>query len=182
MTNCCYISIKGFECRGTVLARRATAWENLLRATRSSGPFNTNPLEAGTLAAVSQTTISPQTKLVTPFPLCKRKTFIDNELFNLSRTSTTKSASTGSNDSRSSWGAVRTRGNRVEDDHDEEDDKILKKGGKDSGNKWQSLHPFEVLRGRESAKANHSHFQWGETVTRSPAHLLRHKYITLHSS
>ena len=37
---------KGFECRGTKLALRATAWENLLRATRRTGPLTTNPLEA----------------------------------------------------------------------------------------------------------------------------------------
>ena len=36
---------QGFECRGTVLAKRATAWENLLRATRPTGPLSTNPLE-----------------------------------------------------------------------------------------------------------------------------------------
>lgn len=36
---------QGFECRGTALARRATAWENLLRATRRTGPLSTNPLE-----------------------------------------------------------------------------------------------------------------------------------------
>ena len=37
---------QGFECRGTVLSRRAIAWENLLRASRRSGPLSTNPLEA----------------------------------------------------------------------------------------------------------------------------------------
>ena len=41
-----FFPFQGFECRGTVLSQRATAWENLLRATRRTGPLVTNPLEA----------------------------------------------------------------------------------------------------------------------------------------
>ena len=84
----------------------------------------------------------------------------------------------------SSWGSVRTSSNDL--NAKEDDEKISMKsgvGGKtglDAGNKWQSVHPFEVLRGREGPQdvpVNHSHFQWGETVTRSPAHQIRHKYV-----
>ena len=77
------------------------------------------------------------------------------------------------------WGAVRTRSNSLDDDHRETN---KAKTNKVWETKWQQKagqdHPFEVLRGRESSKdaaTNHSHFQWGETVTRSPAHAIRHK-------
>lgn len=88
----------------------------------------------------------------------------------------------------SSWGSIRTTSNDLDaKDGDEEERIPLRNGGGrgggkkdkplDAGNKWQS---FEVLRGRqgpEDVPANHSHFQWGETVTRAPAHPTRHKYV-----
>lgn len=77
---------------------------------------------------------------------------------------------------------MRTRSNSLDvgDEKEEEARESNKaKTNKASEAKWQAIHPLEVLRGRESSKdavaANHSHFQWGETVTRSPAHPVRHK-------
>jgi hypothetical protein len=56
--------IKGFECRGTVLSRRAVAWENLLRASQRAGPLSTNPLEstAGTSTSSLKSNDAPRKK------------------------------------------------------------------------------------------------------------------------
>lgn len=37
--------------------------------------------------------------------------------------------------------------------------------------------PLDLLRGRDAPtkESNHSHFEWGASVTRSPAHLARQK-------
>lgn len=40
-----YNSFKGFETRGTYMARRQTTWKNLIEASRPSGPFVLNPNE-----------------------------------------------------------------------------------------------------------------------------------------
>lgn len=79
-----------------------------------------------------------------------------------------------------SWGAVRTRSNSLDDDRRETNKAKTNKvwETKRQQPKVGQIHPFEVLRGHESSKdaiANHTHFQWGETVTRSPAHPVRHK-------
>lgn len=82
----------------------------------------------------------------------------------------------------SSWGSLRTGINSNSlDEHqqrDRESNKAKTNKASEEQAKWQAVHPFEVLRGREGPKdvaANHSHFQWGESVTRSPAHPVRHK-------
>jgi hypothetical protein len=100
----------------------------------------------------------------------------------------------------STWGSVRTRSNSLDQDGHRESSSNQAKANQvwpsPQTNKWQTKaatasgaagqqvqqHPFEVLRGLESGggskdgqPANHSHFQWGESVTRSPAHPIRHK-------
>lgn len=37
--------MEGFEARGTEIANRLTAWQNLQEATRPSGPLTVNPLD-----------------------------------------------------------------------------------------------------------------------------------------
>lgn len=39
------LQFQGFETRGTYLAKRHTAWRNLIEASHSSGPFVLNPKE-----------------------------------------------------------------------------------------------------------------------------------------
>lgn len=78
----------------------------------------------------------------------------------------------------SPWGSVRTRSDpRPEQEQEHgETNQAAKMNKASEANQWQSVHPFEVLRGRPNpVAANHSHFQWGESVTRSPAHPVRHK-------
>lgn len=67
-----------------------------------------------------------------------------------------------------SFGSVRvTAGNSLEEEDEEE------------SASWRASHPLDVLRGRDPPAKdnapNHSHFEWGESVTRSPAHLARQK-------
>lgn len=108
------------------------------------------------------------------------------------------STSSVSSGMSSTWGSVRTRSNSLDDGHRESSNqaKANQVWPSPQTNKWQTKaaasgaaaagqqaqqHPFEVLRGLESGgskdgqPANHSHFQWGESVTRSPAHPIRHK-------
>lgn len=96
------------------------------------------------------------------------------------RTNSTSGGSIASVEATSSWGAVRTRSNSLEDDGRETNKAKTNKvwETKRQQQKASQVHPFEVLRGHGTSKdaiANHSHFQWGETVTRSPAHPVRHK-------
>lgn len=39
------MSVKGFETRGTMIAKRVTTWKNLMEATRPSGALVVNPKE-----------------------------------------------------------------------------------------------------------------------------------------
>ncbi|KZS03479.1 Protein dispatched [Daphnia magna] len=157
----------GFECRGTVLSRRAVAWENLLRASQRAGPLSINPLEStGTSASSSlKSNEAPRKK---------------NKMKAQQRTNSTSGGSIASVEATSSWGAVRTRSNSLDDDGRESNKAKTNKvwETKRQQQKASQVHPFEVLRGHGTSKdaiANHSHFQWGETVTRSPAHPVRHK-------
>ena len=212
---------KGFECRGTVLSQRATAWENLLRATRRSGPLSTNPLEAVVppKSVVNKNKPASSTPLLPTPPKkkwvlhlqwkliqfrtaesfrtlqCNKSSFCVLFFFYSKtkarrpyRTTSTLSTSVVPDVVRTSpgtsWGQVRTRSNHL-DDEDEEyqkqqssethESKTVKL---DENIQWQAFHPFEVLRGWDGSKnaaPNHSHFEWGESITRSPAHSTAHK-------
>lgn len=116
------------------------------------------------------------------------------------RTNDSDSTSSVSTAMSSTWGSVRMRSNSLDQDGHRESSNQAKANQvwpSPQTNKWQTKaetasgaaagqqvqqHPFEVLRGLESGglskdgqPANHSHFQWGESITRSPAHPIRHK-------
>nr|CAD7455215.1 unnamed protein product [Timema tahoe] len=56
----------GFEARGTVIAQRLTAWNNLLEATRPSGNLLVNPIEQHTPVASNEIF-----NHIKPFPISK---------------------------------------------------------------------------------------------------------------
>ncbi|CAG2063579.1 unnamed protein product, partial [Timema podura] len=61
-----FIWFQGFEARGTVIAQRLTAWNNLLEATRPSGNLLVNPIEQHTPVASNEIL-----NHIKPFPISK---------------------------------------------------------------------------------------------------------------